>query len=279
MNKLKKTLLALLVALPVGAAQAADVDPEEELAKFQNYFKEKFPEVPFQDFANGVYSIDPASREQWEALEEFPPYEIDIEEGKRLFETPFANGKTYADCFENGGIGIAQNYPYFDTETNEVVTLPLAINRCRIANGEKPLKYKKGKLAKILAYMVYTSRGNTIDVKIPNEKALEAWKKGRQFYFSRRGQLNLACAHCHLDNAGRRIRADILSPALGHPTHFPVYRSKWGELGTLHRRFAGCNKQVRAKPFKAQSEEYRNLEYFLTYMSNGLKINGPGVRK
>ncbi len=277
--KAKNTLLTLFLVLPLGTAFAADVSPEEELVKFQNYFKEKFPEIPFQDFSNGVYAVDPASREQWEALEEFPPYEIDIEEGKRLFETPFKNGKTYADCFENGGIGIAQNYPYFDAERNEVVTLPLAINRCREENGEPPLKYKKGKLAKILAYMVYTSRGNTIDVKIPNEKALEAWKKGRQFYFSRRGQLNLACAHCHLENAGRRIRADILSPALGHPTHFPVYRSKWGELGTLHRRFAGCNKQVRAKPFKAQSEEYRNLEYFLTYMSNGLQINGPGVRK
>jgi sulfur-oxidizing protein SoxA len=52
-----------------------------------------------------------------------------------------------------------------------------------------------------------------------------------------------------------------------------------GTIGTLHRRFTGCNKQVRAKPFKAQGEEYRNLEYFLTYMSNGLTLNGPGARK
>jgi sulfur-oxidizing protein SoxA len=58
-----------------------------------------------------------------------------------------------------------------------------------------------------------------------------------------------------------------------------VYRSKWGELGTLHRRFGGCNKQVRAKPFKPQSEEYRNLEYFLTHMSNGIEFNGPSARK
>jgi peroxiredoxin family protein len=67
--------------------------------------------------------------------------------------------------------------------------------------------------------------------------------------------------------------------ALGHLTHFPVYRSKWGGLGTTHRRYGGCNKQVRAKPFPAQSEEYRALEYFHTYMSNGLAVNGPGARK
>jgi sulfur-oxidizing protein SoxA len=52
-----------------------------------------------------------------------------------------------------------------------------------------------------------------------------------------------------------------------------------GGLGTTHRRYSGCNKQVRAKPFKAQSAEYRALEYFHTYMSNGLVVNGPGARK
>ncbi|MBT8121372.1 MAG: sulfur oxidation c-type cytochrome SoxA, partial [Gammaproteobacteria bacterium] len=85
---------------------------------------------------------------------------------------------------------------------------------------------------------------------------------------------------------GSKIRADILSPALGHPTGFPVYRNKWAGasakgdgMGTLHRRYGGCNKQVRAKPYKAQGPEYTALEYFHTYMSNGLEINGPGARK
>jgi sulfur-oxidizing protein SoxA len=75
------------------------------------------------------------------------------------------------------------------------------------------------------------------------------------------------------------VRSDVLSPALGHTTGWPVYRSKWGELGTLHRRFDGCNRQVRAKAFPAQGEEYRNLEYFLTHMSNGIEYNGPSARK
>ena len=65
----------------------------------------------------------------------------------------------------------------------------------------------------------------------------------------------------------------MLSPGRASVS-FPVYRSKWGNLGTLHRRYAGCNKQVRAKPFKAQSTEYANLEYFHTFMSNDLTING-----
>ena len=96
----------------------------------------------------------------------------------------------------------------------------------------------------------------------------------------------MACADCHYYYAGNKIRADILSPGLGQPTGFPVYRNKWAGadakgdgMGTLHRRYGGCNKQVRAKPFKAQSDEYKALEYYHTYMSNGLEVNGPSQRK
>jgi len=277
---MRKLLATIAVIGILGAvAGSAFADPETDKTKFQNYFINKFSSTEFQDFANGVYAIDPASRAQWEEIEEFPPYEIAIEEGERLFNAKFKNGKSYASCLPNGGMGISHTYPRFDTKKGEVVTLAQEINNCRKANNEKPLKYKKGKMAAILAYLAYSSRGKPIDIKIPNAAAEAAYEEGKQFYYARRGQLNMACAHCHVDNAGNRIRADLLSPALGHVSHFPVYRSKWGGMGTLHRRFAGCNKQVRAKPFKAQSREYRNLEYFLTYMSNGIEANGPGARK
>jgi sulfur-oxidizing protein SoxA len=276
-----KRLLTIVAAAIVSASPLiASASPEDDLKAFRGYFLERFPNVPLEEFANGVYAIDAASREQWEAIEEFPPYEIAIEEGEELFNTPFKNGKTFASCFEKGGIGVKGKYPYFNTETGKVHTLELDINECLKKNGEKPLKYKKGKLAALSAYMAYTTRGQIIDIKVPHDdRAKAAYENGKQFYYARRGQLNMACAHCHIDNAGNKIRADILSPALGHLSHFPVYRSKWGGLGTAHRRFGGCNKQVRAKPFKAQSDEYRNLEYFLTYMSNGIPWNGPGARK
>lgn len=277
---MKRTLatlgLALLIALPLGAGAT----PQQDLVEFQKYYMDRFPNTPFEDFANGVYSIDPASREQWMEIEEFAPYELNISKGEELFNKPFANGNTYASCFENGGIGIRQNYPYFDTERGEVITLELAINECREANGEKPLGWKKGPIADISAYMAYTSRGKVFDIKIPDDpRALAAYERGKKHFYQKRGQLNMACADCHKFYAGNMVRADMLSPALGHLTHFPVYRSKWGGLGTTHRRYGGCNGQVRAKPYPAQSEEYRALEYFHTYMSNGLAVNGPGARK
>jgi sulfur-oxidizing protein SoxA len=264
----------------ISSVQAADIDPEADTKQFQEFFKKKFPNVKYEEFANGVYAIDEIGRASWEAIEEFPPYEIHIDKGEAMWNKAFANGKGYKDCFPDGP-AIAQNYPHWDKKKGMVITLALAVNNCLKDNGEKPLKYKKGPINNILSYIAFQSRGKVTNVVVPKDdpKALEAYNKGKQFWLARRGQLNFSCATCHAQNAGNKIRMDMLSPALGQTTHFPVYRSKWGTVGTLHRRFTGCNKQVRAKPFKAQGEEYRNLEYFLTHMSNGLELNGPGARK
>jgi sulfur-oxidizing protein SoxA len=148
-----------------------------------------------------------------------------------------------------------------------------------VSHGEQPLKYKKGDIAKISAYLALHSRGEIIDVEVSGEAAINAYEQGKKYYYSKRGQLNFACVDCHVASSGMRIRAEILSPSLGHVSNFPVYRFKWGSIGTLHRRFSGCNSQVRAKPLPGQSEEYKNLEYFLSYMSNGLKFNGPSTRR
>ncbi len=277
---MKKAILVAATACLIAATPTIADTPDGDVELYRNYFLKKFAGVPLEEFPNGVYAIDKVSRDSWEAIEEFPPYEPMIEEGEAMWNRPFNNGKTYADCFD-GSPAQRGNYPYWDKARGMVVTLPLAINECRKANGEDPLPYSKGKIASLLAYMSYESRGQKVDVAVPKDdpRALEAYNQGKQFYFARRGQLNFSCASCHLESSGMNIRSDRLSPALGHATGWPVYRSKWGNLGTLHRRFSGCNKQVRAKPFKPQSEEYRNLEYFLTHMSNGLEYNGPSSRK
>jgi sulfur-oxidizing protein SoxA len=284
MKKIATVLTALMVAAIPLASQGA---PENDLKEFRAYFAKKFPNVPMKDYVNGVYAVDKASREQWESFEEFPSYDIYIDKGEELFNTKFANGKGYADCFPNYKKGIRQNYPYFDKKSGKLVTLEGAINKCRTDNGEKALGWSKGPIAYISAYLANLSRGNTFNIKVPNDPdALAAYNRGKKHFYAKRGQLNMACADCHYYYAGSQIRADILSPALGHPTGFPVYRNKWAGdsakgdgMGTLHRRYGGCNKQVRAKPFKSQSDEYKALEYFETYMSNGLEVNGPSQRK
>lgn len=278
---IKKFIIALTaLGLIAGAQMAAQAGPKEDMKKFRSYFAKKVPAgKKYSDYISGLYIFNKDLYEGWQAIEEFPPYELDLSAGEAEYNKPFKNGKTYASCFKNGGIGIAQNYPYFDTRSNKVKTFEAELNECRKKNGEKPLKWKKGKLAQLSAYLKDTARGKKINVVVPNTKAaLAAYNDGKQFYFARRGQLNFSCASCHFDAAGKYIRANLLSAAPGQASVFPAYRSKWGGLGTMHRRYGGCNKNIRAKPFKAQSKEYTNLEYFHTFMSNGLELQAPSNR-
>ena len=266
-------LLAALVLLPVSIA----ADPETDRKAFVKYFENRFPSVPFDDYANGVYAIDAQARAQWEDIEEFPPYEETIEKGEALYHTPFANGKGYTDCF--GDAKVRHNYPFFDDASGEVITLEYDINRCRQANGELPLKWERGDITALSAYMAYQSRGKRFDIKISSSAALAAYEAGKKFYYSKRGYLNNSCATCHVQGAGLRVRTEVLHPALGEVTHWPNYRLKWGHIATLHKRIRACHRDQGAKHFTAQSERYRNVEYYMTYMSNGLPVNGPGVRK
>jgi sulfur-oxidizing protein SoxA len=276
----KMLMAAVLVAGTAHAATAADkVDPQKDFTAFRNYFTKMFPKVPLDDFVNGPYSMDEGLRKQWKAIDEFPPYQFAVDKGEEMFKTPFKNGKTYGDCFPNKGIGIRQDYPYFDTAKGEVITLDVALNQCREANGEQPFNYSKDDMAALTAYMAYTSRGKKIDIKIPDDpRALAAYEKGKEYFYTRRGQLNFSCASCHVQNPGNHIRTEVLAPALGIVAAMPIYRSNWGGMGTFSRRITSCNTQVLASSLKPEDELYRDVEYFLNYMSNGLPVSGPGAR-
>jgi sulfur-oxidizing protein SoxA len=273
-------LISLAILLFADAAALADgVNPAAEARAFRDYFFRKFPNVKPDDFVNGPYALDEDMRRQWEEKEQFPPYEFSLEEGKEMFATPFTNGKHYADCFPDQGVGIRQDYPLFDAKSGMVITLELALNRCREANGEKAISYTGEDMAALTAYMAFTSRGKPFDIKIPNDpRALEAYENGKRYFYTRRGQLNFSCATCHVQDPGERLRAEVLAPGLGILNAMPIYRSEWGGMGTISRRFITCNSQVRGVPLEPQSEEYRDLEYFLSYVSNGLPISGPGAR-
>lgn len=272
-------LAAMLCSAPQIAHAADTPNPPADAKAFQKYFTDKFPKLKLDDFVNGPYSMDEGLYKQWKEKEEFPPYEFSLDLGKELFAKPFKNGKTFADCFPNKGIGIRQNYPYFDEKTGKVVTLELAVNQCLESNGEKPYSYTKDEMAGVTAYMAFTSRGKPFDIKIPDDpRALAAYENGKKYFYTRRGQLNFSCATCHVQTPGERIRAEVLAPALGILNAMPIYRSEWSGMGTISRRFTSCNSQVRGVPLKPQDDEYRDLEYYLSYVSNGLPISGPGAR-
>jgi len=264
--------------LLVMLGSSASADPEADRLAFLELHQHQFPGLQRDDFSDGVYAIAPGLRRQWLEINEFPPYEFDLDEGEELFHQTFTNGRSYADCFEHGGVAIRQDYPRFDRKTHRVVTLELALNECRQDNGEEALPWRQGELARISAYMASTSRGQRMHIVIPDlPEARAAYERGREFFYTKHGQLNFSCADCHITAMGKQMGDVILAPVIGAVSHFPVYNLRWGSLGTLHRRFAGCLYVARADPLPAQSQALRELEYFLSYMANDMPVKGPSA--
>src|SRR3954466_15417976 len=176
-------LATLWIAAIPPAVPADAVDPIADAKAFKKFFTDKFPKVKLEDFVNGPYSMNEDLHRQWQEKEQFPPYEFALEMGKEMFSKPFKNGKSYEDCFANKGIGIRQNYPYFDDKEGKVITLELALNRCREAMGEPPFSYLRDEMAALTAYMAFTSRGMPFDIKIPDDpRALEAIRRARSTF-------------------------------------------------------------------------------------------------
>lgn len=181
----------------------------------------KNPNIKFEDYRHGSYIYSADKMSQLEAVLEFPPYLDHLDAGEALYEK---DKGVFSKCFGDDVTKIRVKYPYFDEETQKVITLEAAINKCRTDAGLKAYRWKKGDIAKVSAYLAYNARGQKIEVKIESEGARKAFEDGQAFFIGPLGQFNLSCAKCHVSNAGKKVRAQILSPLLGHTTHFPVYR-------------------------------------------------------
>lgn len=275
---MKKIALALLAA-GVMVSAAAQAGPEEDRKQLVSFYKSKLPSVKFEDMVHGALALDKDSKSQYDSIMEFPPFEGVIDAGKQMWEKPFKNGKTFASCFPNGGKNVAGTYPYFDDKQGKVVTFEMAINQCLKNNGEEEFRQGDVNTMGILtAYARTLSDGMKMNIKVEGPGALAAYEAGKKFFFQRRGQLNFSCSTCHIDNVGNRIRAEVISPTLGHATHWPVFRA--GEnLVTLQTRFRQCTNQVRAVPLAFGSDDYNNLEYYMSYRDNGLPLKASVFRK
>ena len=166
-------MLGLCLALPAWSG------PEEDLAALRDFYAKRFPDIELSAHKDGAYALDEAKREQWLEMEEFPPYEIAVDDGADLYQEGFANGGSYADCLGEGAPAVKDQYPYSDSERGEVITLELALNDCRLAAGEEALDWDSEELAAVVAYIAMESRGQTMAVKVPDDpRALAAYHAG-----------------------------------------------------------------------------------------------------
>lgn len=288
----KTCILLFSLGISIAVAPVVQSDPTDDLARVRAYFQKKFPRVPFGEYANGLYALpgNEDYRAQWVAMNEFPAYEIGLSEGRRLWETPFNNGKTWASCFKHGGVKIAQHYPYWDEKTQQVRTVEMDLIACAARNSATELsegwadldadeRKQRVQLANLVAYFYSLSRGERVSIDLSSPGARQAYEEGKRFWWAKRGQLNFACADCHVDLAGKNMGGNQpLSAALGHPVGWPAQRIGWGRLETIHYRYMTCNSQVRAKPFRHGSDIYNKLQFYETYISSGLPLSTPALR-
>lgn len=207
------------------------------------------------------------------------PGMIWVDQGEELWNTVDGKaGKSCASCHNDPSSmkGVATVYPKYNDKAKKLDNIETRINRCREENMQaKPWKYESSQLLAMTVFVRHQSLGMPMNVKVDGPAAAH-FEKGKEFFYQRRGQLDMACAHCHENYAGGQLRANILSE--GQTNGFPTYRLKWQKVGSTHRRFRGCNKQVRSTPFKYASDEYLNLELFVAWRGRGLPVETPAVR-
>lgn len=154
-------------------------------------------------------------------------------------------GKSCQECHGDAAASMKKagaTYPVYAPEVKKMMNLEQRMNQCRTERmGAEAWKWESDPMLSMTSYVRHQSRGQAVEVAVDGP-AKEFFDKGKEFYEARRGQLDLACQHCHEYYPGGQIRANILSQ--GQSNGFPTYRLKWQKVGSLHRRFRGCNSMV-----------------------------------
>lgn len=259
------------------------------------HFKQTMPEVKGDAFVEGGVNFNAgaaAYAKIWydrlnDDFDQPEEYAKAIAHGKALWETKFANGNTMTSCFPHGGKGAANMYPRVNPGTGKVETFEWALNKCRTDNGEKPLAYDDMKEMGALSIVARRlSNGERINMHIKTDGEKAAFERGKKLFYGRFGNFEQACAHCHIQHAGQIARTENLSPIVGQAAHFPVFRpaKETGELSivTLHKRYEGCQNSTavdKKNQIKPGSDDSNDLEYFHTYISNGMPLSSGVFRK
>jgi sulfur-oxidizing protein SoxA len=203
-----------------------------------------------------------------------------VQLGGQLWAKPAgAENKSCADCHgaaADSMKGVATRYPAIPQGADRPVDLEGRINICRTENQKaERLPPENRDLLALEAYVAHQSRG--LPIAPPYGPVVDAFRaQGEGIYRRRQGQLNLSCAICHDDNAGKKLAGIVIPEA--HPTGYPIYRLEWQALGSLKRRLRNCLVGIRAEAWPLDAPEYVALELYLMERAKGLKLETPAVR-
>jgi sulfur-oxidizing protein SoxA len=203
-----------------------------------------------------------------------------VANGETLWRTPAgASNKSCASCHTDAKQsmrGVATHFPRFSKSANKVITLADQINICRAgALKAQPFKPESEDLLSLETYIAMQSRG--LPMSPPEDKETQASAaRGQKLFTVRIGQINLSCAQCHDDNAGKRLAGALIPQA--HANAYPIYRLEWQAMGSLQRRLRNCMNGVRAEVPAFGAQDLIDLEAWLALRAKGMPLETPGVR-
>lgn len=285
--KLKSILPVALGALAIGFG-ASDLRAEPEDDKLiidgekEMITRTKAPEGhPFDEVLSGWLFRTPETRAM-EADSFQNPAMLYVERGAEIWNTvDGAAGKSCASCHGDAAESmknVGAHYPKWNAAAGKPYNIELQVNDCRAKNMQaEPYKFDHADQKALVTFIKHQSLGTPMGIDLSQGEMKSWWEKGKDLYYTRTGQLNLACASCHEANAGKYIRADHLSQ--GNVNGFPTYRLKQANMVSLHNRFRGCIRDTRAEQPKAFSDELMALEVYVTWRGTGLSIETPAVRQ
>ena len=277
-NSLKRTgwiyaALAIIAAYALAGPAAAEPDGRTEAIKPPS------GDHPYPELWSGWRYAAPETRAMQDDDFENPAMAWNDIGGDTWSKPDGKAKKSCQDCHGDAAKsmkGVGATYPAYYEPWKKLINVEQRINLCREKfMTAKPWKHESEELLAMTIYVKNQSRGLPVNVKIDGP-AKEFFDKGKTFYHQRRGQLGFACANCHTKFWGQKIRMDTLSQ--GQSNGFPTYRSEWQKPGSLHRRFVVCNTLTRSKPFPMGSDDYINLELYLAWRGQGLRVETPSVR-
>lgn len=202
-----------------------------------------------------------------------------IDEGEILFQSSCTSCHTQnpQNSSTHNWRTAATRYPTYDKLLKRVINLEERINQCRTRHqSQPPYPWESQPLLALTAYVAHQAQGKPI-AAAQHAADITSSKRGETYYQQRKGQLNLACGHCHELNAGKMLRGDRLSQGL--PTGYPAYKLEWQTLGSLQRRLRDCDAGVRAERWSYGTQVYVDVERYLKDRATGLVIETPAVRR
>lgn len=211
------------------------------------------------------------------------PGHLAVDEGQALVKKLAARDAAFLTCLGEGSAelkGRAAAYPKFDAALGRIVTVEDRIEHCAKSMLKEEIRQGTPPNTRIAIYFKSLSAGTPVRVDLSNAKVMEAYRRGEQLFYMKTGQLNFACASCHVPGSimGHKLRGETPTTPFGDAAHYPTYRTTVGALESIQERFARCHGQMRTQGLKPGDPAYADLEVFVTVLSNGYPVSVPSAR-